>query len=217
MWSRPHGSRLQITYTFPITGSRDGGVSSQCTKPSNSPVYIKVLVNSQPTQAIVDTGSAISIIHSNLLKTIQHRNFLPMPHQCQTANATPLHLIGQIELEIKTSNIKTSVIAYVATNLITTMLLGNDWIDSNHVHLFGDEKRLTIPDQHGRLTPIPYVEPTSINYPALLVNHVTLPPYSQTLLDVTCQIDNGENLVFEPYGNHTSKFIFMPHSLVNVK
>ena len=217
MWSRPHGSRLQITYTFPITGSRDGGVSSQCTKPSNSPVYIKVLVNSQPTQAIVDTGSAISIIHSNLLKTIQHRNFLPMPHQCQTANATPLHLIGQIELEIKTSNIKTSVIAYVATNLITTMLLGNDWIDSNHVHLFGDEKRLTIPDQHGRLTPIPYVEPTSINYPALLVNHVTLPPYSQTLLDVTCQIDNGENLVFEPYGNHTSKFIFMPHSLVNVE
>lgn len=140
-----------------------------------------------------------------------------MPYQCQTANATPLHLIGRIELNIKTSNIQTSVTAYVATNLITTILLGNDWINSNHVHLFGDEKRLTIPDQHGHPTPIPYVEPTGINYPALLVNQVTLPPYSQTLIDVTCQIDDGENLLFEPHGNHASKFIFTPHSLVNVK
>jgi uncharacterized membrane protein len=55
-------------------------------------------------------------------------------------------LIGKIGLEIKISNIKTLVVAYVATNLITTILLGNGWINNNHVHLYGDQKRLKIPD-----------------------------------------------------------------------
>jgi hypothetical protein len=93
------------------------------------------------------------------------------------------------------SNIKTLVNIYVATNLITTILLGNDWINSNHVHLFGDQKCLTIPNQYGHPSLIPYIEPTAINYPALLVNQITLPPYSQTLVDVTCQIENGQNLL----------------------
>ena len=61
---------------FLITGSHDGGVPSKFIKPSTipSPVYIKLRVNDKPTEAIVDTGSAISIIHLNFLKTIEHKN-----------------------------------------------------------------------------------------------------------------------------------------------
>ena len=203
--------------TFSITGTHDGGVPSKSTKPSTltSPVYIKIHVNNQPTEAIVDTGSAISIIHSNFLKTIQHNNFVAQHHACQTANSTPLKIIGHIQLEIKIKHITTMVNAYVATNLVTSILLGNDWINCNHVHLFGDQKHLTIPDQHGQLNSIPYVEPNYINYPALLVKQVTLPPYSQALVDITSQIDNANNLMFEPYGNHIPKFIFTPHTLLN--
>ncbi|CAF3993418.1 unnamed protein product, partial [Rotaria sordida] len=180
------------------------------------PVYIKIRVNDQPTEAIVDTGSAISIIHSNFLKTIHHQNFLYQTHLCQTANSTPLNIIGQIKLEIQIKSIKTYVTAHVATNLITSILLGNDWINSNHVHLYGDQKQLTIPDQHDQLISIPYVEPTCINYPALLVHEITLPPYSQKLVDITCQIANTNNLIFEPYERHISKFIFIPHTLLNI-
>jgi predicted aspartyl protease len=72
MWGKPHDTRLQNAFEFSITGSRDGGVPSKITKPSMSPVYIQALVNNQPVQAIVDTGSAISIIHSKFLKNIQH-------------------------------------------------------------------------------------------------------------------------------------------------
>ncbi|CAF4363657.1 unnamed protein product, partial [Rotaria sordida] len=85
--------------------------------------------------------------------------------------------IGQIKLEIQIKSIKTYVTAHVATNLITSILFGNDWINSNHVHLYGDQKKLTIPDQYGQLISIPYVEPTCINYPALLIRQITLPPY----------------------------------------
>jgi len=204
---------------FSITGSHDGGVPSKCFKPStmSSPVHIKVLVNNQPIQAIVDTGSAISIIRLDFLKTIKHNNFIYKIHKCQTANSTPLNIIGQINLEIQVKHIKTYVNAYVATNLITSILLGNDWINLNHIHLFGDQQRLTIPDQHDQPISIPYTEPTSINYPALLVNQITLPPYSQTLVDVKSQLNNDNDLIFEPYGHHISKFIFIPHALLNME
>ncbi|CAM4841068.1 unnamed protein product [Rotaria magnacalcarata] len=173
-------------------------------------------VNNQPTEAIIDTGSAISIIRLDFLKTVQHTNFIYKSRICHTANSTPLNIIGQVKLEVKIKFITTYVTAHVATNLITSILLGNDWINSNHVHLFGDQKQLTIPDQHGQLISIPYVEPSGINYPALLVHQITLPPHSQTLVDITCQVNNDHNIIFEPYARHISKFIFIPHTLLNI-
>lgn len=185
-------------------------------KSSNFPVYIQALVNSQPTQVIIDTGSAISIIHAEFLKTIPHETFIHNTFHCRTANATPLHFIGQIELDIQISNVNTKVIARVAINLITSMLLGNDWIDANHVHLFGDEKRLTIPNQYGHLTSISYVKPITLNYPALLTHEITLPAQSQTLVNIICQMNDATDLIFEPHNNLIKKLIFIPHSLVNI-
>ena len=193
---------MYITSKFSITGSRDGGVPSQFIKPStitSFPVYVKIRVNDQPTEAIIDTGSAISIIHLDFLKTIQHTNLIYQTRTCQTANSTPLNIIGQIKLEIKIKSISTYVIAHVATNLITSILLGNDWINSNHIHLYGDQNQLTIPDQSGQLMSIPYVEPTCINYPALLIHQITIPPYSQALVDITCKVNDANDFIFEPY------------------
>ncbi|CAF0897104.1 unnamed protein product [Adineta steineri] len=212
-------SNNQSTPYRQLNQCKDGGAPSKIFKPStttSSPVYIKIRVNDQPIESIVDTGSAISLIRLDFLKTIQHNRFLNKQHLCQTANATPLNIIGQIELNIKVKHIETRGIAYVATNLITPVLLGNDWINTNHVHLFGDQKHLTIPDQHGQLTRIPYTEPLSINYPVQLVNQITLPPYSQTLVDITSQVTTADNLMFEPDNRYISKFIFIPHTLLNV-
>ncbi|CAF4819972.1 unnamed protein product, partial [Rotaria sp. Silwood2] len=159
-------------------GSRDGGVPSKILKPSisSSPIYIKIYVNNQLTETIIDTGSAISIIRLDFLKTIHHKNYISKTRTCQTANSTPLNIIGQIKLEIKIKHITNYVIAYVTTNLIISILLGNGWINSNHVHLYGDQQHLTIPDQHHELVSIPYMEPNCINFPALLVHQISLPP-----------------------------------------
>ena len=160
---------------FLITGSHDGGVPINFIKPSTipSPVYIKLRVNDKPTEVIADTGSAISIIHSNFLKTIEHKNFICKTRTCQTANSTSLNIIGQIELEIKITHITTIVTVYVATNLIISILFGNDWINLHDVHLFGGQKRLTIPDQNNQLIAVPYITPTCLNYRALLIHEVT--------------------------------------------
>ncbi|CAF3210607.1 unnamed protein product, partial [Rotaria sp. Silwood2] len=77
-------------------------------------------------------------------------------------------------------------------------------------------KQLTIPDQRGQLISIPYVKPTFINYPALLVHQITRSLYSEKLLDNTCQITDANNLIFEPYERHISKFIFKPNTLQNI-
>ncbi|CAF4792818.1 unnamed protein product, partial [Rotaria sp. Silwood2] len=216
-----HNHRTIDCFYKRTTGSwsRNGGVPSKFIKPStitSYPIYIKIFVNNQPTEAIIDTGSAISIIHLNFLKTIHHNNFIYKNHARQTANATPLNIIGQIKLELKIKHITNFVVAFVATNLITSMLLGNDWINTNHIHLFGDQKRLTIPDQLGQLISIPYMEPTSVYYPALLVHQITLPPYSKTLVNITCSVKNDNNLIFEPHPCNISKFILIPHTLLNI-
>ena len=160
---------------FLITGSHDGGVPSKFIKPSTipSPVYIKLRVNDKPTEIIADTDFAISIIHSNFLKTIEHKKFICKSRTCQTANSTSLNIIGQIEIEIKITHITTIVTVYVATNLITSILFGNDWIILHDVHLFGDQERLTIPDQNNQLIAVPYITSTCLNYRALLIHEVT--------------------------------------------
>ena len=210
--------RLFRSSPFSITGTHDGGVPSQYEKPSSStgPVYIKVQVNDQPTEAIVDTGSAITIIHQDLLKNIHHQKFIHNTRLCKTANSTPLHIIGQVELEIKLRHVKTYIIADVATNLITKLLLGNNWINSNHIHLFGDQQYLTIPDENDQLIRIPYEEPINLQYPALLINQVTLAPRSQTLVEVKTQLNNAINVIFEPNIQFNSRFIFIPYTLLNV-
>ncbi|CAF4481457.1 unnamed protein product, partial [Rotaria magnacalcarata] len=195
---------------FSITGSRDGGIPSTILKPSaisSHPVYIQIHINNQPIKAIVDTGSPISIIHIEFLKTIKHENFRRQTQSCRTLKSTPLNIIGQITLKIKLKSITTYTNVYVATYLITSILLGNDWINTNHIHLFGDQQQLTIPDQYGQCTTISCVEPTFINQPAFLVNQTTLPPYSQTLVDITYRIYNDKDLIFEPQLNHLSNCI----------
>ena len=157
---------------FLLTESHDGRVPSKFIKLSTipSPVYIKLRVNDEPTEIIADTGSAISIIHSYFLKTIEHKNFICKTRTCQTANSISLNIIGQIELEIKLSHITTTVTVYVASDLITSIVFGNDWINLHDVHLFGDQKRLTIPDQNNQLIAVPYITPACR---ALLIHEVT--------------------------------------------
>ena len=173
-------------------------------------------MNDQPTEAIVDTGSAITIIHQDLLKKIHHKKFISKPRQCKTANSTPLHIIGQIELEIKVRHVKTYVIADVASNLITKLLLGNNWINPNHVHLFGDRQQLTIPDTNGQPVRIPYEKPVDLQYPALLTNEVTLAPRSQTLVEIKTQLTDAVNVIFQPNLQFNNRFILVPNALLNV-
>ena len=122
--------------------------------------------------------------------------FIPSIRPCQTANASPLNIIGQIELEVRIKHINTTVLVDVATNLVTPIIL--------------------VGDENGQLTVIPYDEPPHINYPAHLINQITILPHSQMLVDVNSRIFDEKDALFEPYGRHISKLIFTPHALLDI-
>ncbi|CAF0736792.1 unnamed protein product [Didymodactylos carnosus] len=206
-----------------LAGSDGCGSPSESLNPSisttpqtSSPIHIKVRVNGTPSQAIVDTGSAITIIHQKLLKTIHHQKFIYKSKTLITANSSILNIIGYIPIEIQIQHIKTNAIAAVSTNLITQLLLGNDWINPHKVHVLGDQQRLTLPDHNGSRILALYLANADHDYPVLLVEQIVMPPSSKRLIDVKVQLSNGKDLIFERTGNLHTKFIFIPNTLLNV-
>jgi hypothetical protein len=97
------------------------------------------------------------------------------------------------------------------------MLLGTDWINANHIHLYGDQQRLTIPDENDGLISISYVQPSNVKYSAYLLKQITLPPHSQTSIDVTANLRKGKDLIFQPAEKFRLKFIFIPNAVLNVR
>ena len=214
---------------FLLAGTRDGGDSSKLKQnPSitkflssklSTPIYVKVEVNNKRQHAIVDTGSAVTIINQQLLKKIHHKKFNHQRKTHQSANSTNINIIGEIELEIKVQGHKTIIRADVATNLVTDLLLGNDWISENNVIIDTPQRKIILTDQYRRITATAqFVEPPEFQLPVLLAEATTLPPYSERC--VTVKIGDNRNKIteglFEPTDHLQSKQIFLTHAVVKI-
>jgi transposase InsO family protein len=214
---------------FLLAGTRDGGDSSNTTqKPSttnimstqsSSPIYIKVQVNSKQQHAIIDTGSAVTIINQQLLKKIYHKKFIYRKKSHKSANCTSINIVGEIELEIKIQGHKTLILADVATNLVTDLLLGNDWITENNVIIHSPQQRIFLTDKHNRIiSTTPFITPPDVQLPILLIDEITLPPYSEKYVDVTVpsRMNNITEALFEPASNLYSKQILLTNALIRI-
>ncbi|CAF2564518.1 unnamed protein product [Rotaria sp. Silwood2] len=162
---------------FVLTGTCDGGHSSNkqqnpsttnyASSTLRTPIYINVQVNNKQHPAIVDTGSAVTIINQQLLKKIYHTEFVYKKKLHKSANCTPINIIGEIQLEVKIQGHKTLIIADVATNLITDLLLGSDWIIQNNVIIDSLQRHITLIDKNRReLATAPFVQPSNLQFSA---------------------------------------------------
>ncbi|CAF5191006.1 unnamed protein product, partial [Rotaria sp. Silwood1] len=108
---------------FRIKGSDDGddpcGAKKSSTTTAFNPIFVKILCNNTPQTALIDTGSAITIIHQQLLNDIPHEKLIPNTINHISANCSTLDIVGEIPLEINVNGIKTTIIADVTTNLVT--------------------------------------------------------------------------------------------------
>ena len=180
---------------FLLAGTRDGGDSSNkkinpsliniIPSQSSNPIYINVQVNNKRQHAIIDTGSAVTIINQQLLKKIYHKKFIYKRKLHKSANCSSINIIGEVELEIKIQGHKTFILADVATNLITDLLLGNDWITSNNVIIDSPQRHIFLTDQYRRMVATaPFITPPDFQSPVLLIDEITLPPYSEKCINV---------------------------------
>ena len=147
--------------------------------------------------ALIDTGSAITIIHKQLLNKIPHKQFLEKSKNHLSASCSTVNIIGEVPLEIKINGIITKVLADVATDLVTNLILGNDWIQPNNVYIMTPEKRIMI-KKHGREVSAPFTNPPLLNHPAILINHITIPPFSEQMIEAKLQHGNMNTVLFEP-------------------
>jgi hypothetical protein len=214
---------------FRLAGTHDGGDSSNIKQnPStintmsskiSSPIFIKVQVNSKQQHAIIDTGSAVTIINQQLLKDIHHKKFIYKQKLHKSANCTSIDIIGEIQLEIKVQGFRTLILADVATNLITDLLLGNDWIMANNVIIDSPQRCIFLTDKHHRIvTTTPFVESPDFQLPVLLIDEITLPPYSEECIDVKVPLyaNNINEALFEPAPNLYPKQLLLTNALIKV-
>ncbi|CAF3422141.1 unnamed protein product [Rotaria socialis] len=209
---------------FANTVSTKKGITNDASSTLRTPIYINVQINNKQHQAIVDTGSAVTIINQQLLKKIYHTGFVYKKKLHKSANCTSINIIGEIQLEIKIQGYKTLITADVATNLITDLLLGNDWIMQNNVMIDSLQQHITLIDQNRReLATAPFVQPSNLqfsstnrqrtlskntqlghmSYQAELNNHIILPVLSE---DANYQPTHFKSLIYKRNNTRKSGF-----------
>lgn len=150
------------------------------------------------------------------MKTIPHKKLIRTTKTHLSANCSTLNIIGELPLEININGIKTKVIADVATNLVTDLILGSDWIQTNNVYILTPEKRIMIRSQ-GREVSTPFINPPFLNYPATLINHITLLPFSEQIVEAKVKHDNMIDVLFEPNIRLKNKALFIATALLNIE
>lgn len=193
--------------------------SNQLSPSTPTPVYIKVQVNNTFHLAIVDTGSCTTIIHKNLLSKIHHKKFIFKRKSYQSASCTSVDIIDEIELEIKINGHKTFIVADVATNLITNLLLGHVWFKQNRaiIDFFQQCITLNYPNKNAATTLI--LDFTELQHIALSIDEISIPLYSEQMIDikVPAMMHHANRVVFQPTNRLRSKALFAVNAVVNIR
>jgi hypothetical protein len=221
MWtSKSSNTKLSTESFFRVRGSDDGDDPCGATKSSAeiifSPIFVKILCNNTPQVALIDTGSSITIIHKQLLDKIPHHKVIRKTTNHLSASGSGINIIGETTLEINLKGIRTYVIADVATDLITNLILGNDWIQPNKVYIMTPEKQIMIKRQNEEIS-TPFIEPPTLNYPITLTNHITLRPFTEQMIEVEFSRENMNNVLFEPNTKLHKKALFIANTLINIQ
>ena len=205
---------------FSITGTQDGGNPSHSMPSliaSANPIFIRAQVNNTYLNIVLDTGSGTSIINHRFLKRIQHKLFRPISASFSSANRTVIHIIGEIELEIKINTLSTYITVAVATDLVTDLLLGTDWINRHVLSLDILNQNVVVRDTLGRTATTSIIQPSPSSCLSVSLTHsVTIPQYSTRSIDVQVPIRNCSNALFEPSDHFRYTEISIPDALVNI-
>ncbi|CAF4261748.1 unnamed protein product, partial [Rotaria magnacalcarata] len=170
------------------------------------------------------TNYASSTLRTPIYINIYHTEFVYKKKLHKSANCTSINIIGEIQLEDKIQGHKTLIIADVATNLITDLLLGNDWIMQNNVIIDSLQRHITLLDKNRReLAVAPFSQPSNLqfsatnrqrtlskntqlghmSYQAELNNHIILPVLSE---DANYQQTHFKSFIYKRNNTRKSGF-----------
>ena len=175
----------------------DGTVPYTKSNPS-SPLIVNLLVNNTSINAMIDTGSASSIIHRKTLSRLISRPHIKYQrNQHRTANNGELSTNGTVQLNIQLNQLLTSIIAEVSNNLCTDLILGNDWIFGNEIDIITTKR--CIRKIHGsEVIDIPFAIHDESNYVAYPMHCVQILPEQQMIIPIRIPMRNIDTVIFTP-------------------
>ncbi|CAF4490419.1 unnamed protein product, partial [Rotaria socialis] len=148
------------------------------------------------------------------------QDFIYKAKSHKSANCSSINIIGEIQLEIKVHGFKTLIVADVSTNLITDLLLGNDWITQNNVIIDSPQQHIFLIDKNRRiLTTTPFIKPSHLQLPVLLTDEITIPPYSEKCININIlsPMINIPEALFEPATYLYPKQILLTNALIKLE
>ncbi|CAF2846048.1 unnamed protein product, partial [Rotaria sp. Silwood2] len=194
----------------------DGTVSNN--KNPSTPLIVNLQVNKTFINTMVDTGSANSIIHINTLNKLKHRPYIKYHKNIhRTANNSELRTIGLVKLKINIKNIPTFILAEVAIDLCTALVLGNDWITQNCIDIITTKK--CIRKQLGSYgVTVPFSTYYQESYLVSPIYPIRILPEQQIIVPVRVKIKNADTVIFTPSKSLIEKKrILIPHSLLKIE
>ena len=91
-------------------------------------MYLEVLVNVNPTNCPLDTGSEVTVIPESLVHELPKK---PVTSQLRAANWTIIEVLGLVSLHVPLMG-RQLPICGVASNHVGEMLLCIDWLEEQH-------------------------------------------------------------------------------------
>ncbi|CAB4402107.1 unnamed protein product, partial [Rhizophagus irregularis] len=114
-------------------------------------------INQQPVIAVIDSGAAVSIMTTAMMKTLKLTIDGPSEYVIKTANGTRVRSLGEIQdlpLKVRNLIIKTNV--QIIESSDSVFILGNNWMRKVNAALDWNKKMLTI-RYNGRSTTVPVI------------------------------------------------------------
>ena len=114
-------------------------------------------INQQPVIAVIDSGAAVSIMTTAMMKTLKLTIDGPSEYVIKTANGTRVRSLGEIQdlpLKVRNLIIKTNV--QIIESSDSVFILGNNWMRKVNAALDWNKKMLTI-RYNRRSTTVPVI------------------------------------------------------------
>ncbi|CAB4415083.1 unnamed protein product [Rhizophagus irregularis] len=114
-------------------------------------------INQQPVITVIDSGVAVSIMTTAMMKTLKLTIDRPSEYVIKTANGTRVRSLGEIRnLPLKVRNLIIKTNDQIIESSDSVFILGNNWMRKVNATLDWDKKTLTI-RYNGRTTTVPVI------------------------------------------------------------
>lgn len=156
----------------------------------NLPTVVFSKIGGKPVKTLVDTGSSITVIDEDTLKTVCPEAHARMRrgifNNTKSADGTPVPLLGVTDIPITLGQTMIPFSLYVSSSIIVPMILGVDFLSCVKGTVDIGKRELLMNNTKVTRLYIDEEEDTqsSTAYTALIANDTTLKPKSRTLVRI---------------------------------